>query len=299
MHRQHDPGHHPQRSHARAGRSLAGRGPAGTKHCHRCGLRWGGVRSGTSCSRRAGGLSGHSGMGHSCARPTSAISAAPTKKLPTRRPSLWGCAAVWTGVWILPAFTHWVPQSCLKRGPLLCRGGGEANFWTLLFFIPRPVLLDIFSGVHAPLSKAFLWCQWEIIAPIDIEIDQDLDVSRPAVRRAIREVLPSAGAMSCATKSRAREKRPGPPPLRSEECPRSLVTTCWRCSTGAQNLACLRENPLRSLHWWGPIAQFVYQEGDWFDLCVFGGARRKAQKFRHNIPELASLNCQVWTHSRP
>ena len=41
----------------------------------------------------------------------------------------------------------------------------------------------------------------EIITPIDIEIDQDLDVSRPAVRRAIREVLPRvatiAGAMSC------------------------------------------------------------------------------------------------------
>ena len=60
-----------------------------------------------------------------------------------------------------------------------------------------------------------------------------------------------------------------------------------------QNIACLRENPLRSLHWWDPIEQFVYQEGDWFDLdydaCVFGWARRKAQKFRRNIPELASL----------
>ena len=91
---------------------------------------------------------------------------------------------------------------------------------------PCPVLLDVFSGVHAPLSKAFLWCQWEIITPIDIEIDQDLDVSRPAVRRAIQAVLPRvatiAGAMSCATKSRAREKRPGPPPLRSEEYPRGL-----------------------------------------------------------------------------
>ena len=91
---------------------------------------------------------------------------------------------------------------------------------------PCPILLDVFSGVHAPLSKAFLWCQWEIITPIDIEIDQDLDVSRPAVRRAIQAVLPRvatiAGAMSCATKSRAREKRPGPPPLRSEEHPRGL-----------------------------------------------------------------------------
>ena len=118
---------------------------------------------------------------------------------------------------------------------------------------PCPVLLDVFSGVHAPLSKAFLWCQWEIITPIDIEIDQDLDVSRPAVRRAIQAVLPRvatiAGAMSWATKSRAREKRPGPPPLRSEEHPRGLpgldegqqarvdaattpVITCWLYNTG-------------------------------------------------------------------
>ena len=88
---------------------------------------------------------------------------------------------------------------------------------------PCPVLLDVFSGVHAPLSKAFLWCQWEIITPIDIEIDQTWTCR---VRRAIQAVLPRvatiAGAMSCATKSRAREKRPGPPPLRSEEYPRGL-----------------------------------------------------------------------------
>ena len=43
-----------------------------------------------------------------------------------------------------------------------------------------------------------------------------------------------------------------------------------------------------SLHWWDPIEQFVYQEGEWFDLGYLG-ARRKAQKFRRNIPELASL----------
>ena len=181
---------------------------------------------------------------------------------------------------------------------------------------PCPILLDVFSGVHAPLSKAFLWCQWEIITPIDIEIDQDLDVSRPAVRRAIQAVLPRvatiAGAMSCATKSRAREKRPGPPPLRSEEHPRGLpgLDEGQQARVDAdnyssdyllalqhwghqQNLACLRENPLRSLHWWDPVEQYLCREDDWqdldYDACVFGGARRKAQKFRRNIPELASL----------
>ena len=88
-----------------------------------------------------------------------------------------------------------------------------------------------------PVAKAFLWCQWEVVTPIDIEIDQDLDVSRPSVHRAIHAVLPQvvliSGAMSCATKSRAREKQPGPPPLRSEESARGLsaVSDGWMRTT--------------------------------------------------------------------
>ena len=39
----------------------------------------------------------------------------------------------------------------------------------------KPVFLDVFSGLNAPPAKAFLWCQWEVVTPIDIEIDQDLD----------------------------------------------------------------------------------------------------------------------------
>ena len=30
-----------------------------------------------------------------------------------------------------------------------------------------------------------------------------------------------------------------------------------------QNLACLRENPLRSLHWWDPVEQYLCREDDW------------------------------------
>ena len=90
----------------------------------------------------------------------------------------------------------------------------------------QPIMLDIFSGANAPLAKAFLWCQWLIITPIDLEVDPELDVSRVDVRKAIHARLPNvaliSGAMSCATKSRAREKAPGPPPLRSEEAPRGL-----------------------------------------------------------------------------
>ena len=81
-----------------------------------------------------------------------------------------------------------------------------------LTLIERP-----FSGANALLAKAFLQCQWEIVTLIDIEIDHNLDVSRPAIRRAIHEVLPQvvliSGAMSCAAKSQAPEKKPGPPPL--------------------------------------------------------------------------------------
>ena len=39
----------------------------------------------------------------------------------------------------------------------------------------KPVFLDVFSGLNAPPAKAFLWCQWEVVTPIDIEIDHDLD----------------------------------------------------------------------------------------------------------------------------
>ena len=145
----------------------------------------------------------------------------------------------------------------------------------------QPVMLDIFSGANAPLAKAFLWCKWLIITPIDLEVDPDFDVSRVDVRNAIHQHLPKvsliSGAMSCATKSRAREKAPGPPPLRSEESPRGLETLTgsdlervladnfssdyllalqhWARHRG---IACLRENPLRSLHWHDPVEQFVH-----------------------------------------
>ena len=35
----------------------------------------------------------------------------------------------------------------------------------------KTMFLDVFSGANAPLAKAFLQCQWEIVTPINIEID--------------------------------------------------------------------------------------------------------------------------------
>ena len=90
-------------------------------------------------------------------------------------------------------------------------------------------MLDLYSGPNAPLAKAFNWCGWRVVTPVDLERDVEMDVSRPEVRQATVRCLPQtscmASAMSCATKSRAREKQPGPPPLRSE----SFHVVCQVC----------------------------------------------------------------------
>eukprot|EP00435_Cladocopium_sp_Y103_P018485 s228_g4.t1 len=180
----------------------------------------------------------------------------------------------------------------------------------------RPVMLDLFSGPRAPLAKAFLWCGWRVVTPIDLDIDEEFDVTRPAVQRALLQLLPQvslqAAAFDCSTKTRAREKSPGPPPLRSQFQPRGLpllkpadaqrvaqdnlasdfglAMQAWGANHGQ---ACLRENPLNSLHWHDPCEVHVTESGDWFDMtydaCVFLGARRKAQQIRHNLSELAAL----------
>ena len=90
--------------------------------------------------------------------------------------------------------------------------------------------------------------------------------------------------MSCATKSRAREKQD------NYSSDYLLALHTWVAQHG---LGGLRENPLRSLHWWDPIELHVTQQSTWHDLdydaCVFCQARKKSQRFRHHIPELAAL----------
>ena len=46
-----------------------------------------------------------------------------------------------------------------------------------------PVVLDLFSGANAPLTKAFLWCGWQAVTPIDLEIDIDFDVTSSPVQK--------------------------------------------------------------------------------------------------------------------
>ena len=40
-----------------------------------------------------------------------------------------------------------------------------------------PVMLDLYSGPNAPLAKAFNWCGWRVVTPVDLERDAELDVS--------------------------------------------------------------------------------------------------------------------------
>lgn len=58
---------------------------------------------------------------------------------------------------------------------------------------------------------AFTWCGWNVVTPIDLERDVELDVFQAPVRRALYEQFPKihliARAMSCSAKSRAREKQ--------------------------------------------------------------------------------------------
>ena len=94
-----------------------------------------------------------------------------------------------------------------------------------------------------------------------------------------------SGAMS-----QAREKKPGPPPLYGVRSFRGLpqrsqqrVTAdnyssdypCLHCTPGRRGL---RENPPRSLHWWGPVELYATEQGAWrdldYDACVFGGPVR-------------------------
>ena len=184
VHGQYDPGHHHQRRHARAGCSLAGRGHAGTQHRHRADAGQVGsvvfsLRDGTQLCQA-----------YQCR----------TKKNCPR-------GAHRCGVVLQSGRVCGFKQPCDTQWAAPLPGGGRGQsldtpvFHDFRSFLdelesidmhkseasPCPALLDIFSGVHAPLSKAFCVGDHH---PDRHRDRQDLDVSRPAVRRAIREVLP-------------------------------------------------------------------------------------------------------------
>ena len=58
----------------------------------------------------------------------------------------------------------------------------------------------------------------------------------------------------------------------------------------------VRENPRRSLHWWGPTKRSMMDSGLWrdkrYDACCLGGARCKVQCLRHKLAiDVPSLSC--------
>ena len=176
-----------------------------------------------------------------------------------------------------------------------------------------PCFLDVLSGPRFPLARAFSWAGWRVVTPIDLLIDKDFDINSEAVRTAIFHVLPQVHLLSCAvacnTKSRAREiSRPGmslPKPLRSAQYPRGLpelqpkdaarvaqdneasdFQLALQQAVHEAGRGAFRENP--SLPGW---TDFDY------DACCFQGARRKSQRIRHNLPELAMLPSPVCGHT--
>ena len=175
-------------------------------------------------------------------------------------------------------------------------------------------MLDLYSGPNAPLAKAFNWCGWRVVTPVDLERDAEMDISKPEVRQAIAGCLPQtsciAAAMSCATKSRAREFPRGLPNLSDQHLLRvtqdnfssdyAIALQHWGHQHG---LACLRENPLRSLHWEDPNEVALHSQGGWFDFdydaCVFLGARRifwlvaAWVKSRAERPSVSGVNRQL------
>ena len=184
VHGQYDPGHHHQRRHARAGCSLAGRGHAGTQHRHRADAGQVGsvvfsLRDGTQLCQA-----------YQCR----------TKKNCPR-------GAHRCGVVLQSGRVCGFKQPCDTQWAAPLPGGGEANRWTLLSFTtfvpfwmswspltctsPKPhhALPSLtFSAVSMPPCPRPFWVGDH--HPDRHRDRQDLDVSRPAVRRAIREVLP-------------------------------------------------------------------------------------------------------------
>ena len=179
-----------------------------------------------------------------------------------------------------------------------------------------PLMLDVLSGPRAPLAQAFQWLGWEVLTPLDILRDEDFDITNHSVLKAVGAWLPHLDFVSCAiecsTKSRAREIRPGPPPLRSPAHPRGLpglsedqadrvsrdnaasdaqlaLQECVRLRGGAA----LRENPFNSMHWHDPVEAHLWDTGAYEDTvyhaCVFHSERAKHQRLRHNIPQFRAL----------
>ena len=148
-------------------------------------------------------------------------------------------------------------------------------------------MADLMSGPNAPLTRAFIFCEWRCIT-IDWLINPQHDLANPDFQQELHEMLQQAdcicAALDCSTKSRGREiprrfedGRPAPKPLRSDEYPTGLPHLRGRdlrrvtrdnqaCDFVLQEIqelsdrggASLRENPARSLRWELPREKLAF-----------------------------------------
>ena len=183
----------------------------------------------------------------------------------------------------------------------------------------KPYMVDVFSGPNAPLAVAFEYCGWRADT-LDKAITGSDDLNNPVRQSTLADQVKRAAfvsaAFDCSTKSRAREiprnfgdGSRAPEPLRSQKHPEGLPSIKGEARKRVdkdnevtdfmlglledhdlQGGGSVRENPLRSLHWWLAKEQEMMASGRWKDktyaACVLHGARRKQQRLRHNIGEI-------------
>ena len=170
------------------------------------------------------------------------------------------------------------------------------------------------------MTKAFKWCGWNTLEPVDKIINKKMDITSPAMQE---ELLLQAGhvdfwwyGIPCDTLSNARGKpiphHPHPPQrLRSKQELRGLPTlwpqemarvdeanalidfTAWHAAkvTDEGHQGCM-ENPANSLLWAWQEIQGLGDRG-WsrieYHACAWGGARRKAQALLSSMNELSAI----------
>ena len=99
-----------------------------------------------------------------------------------------------------------------------------------------PVAWEVLSGPEAILTRALLWCGWEVRHPIDCVFSERMDIRGAGLRSKLREGLQSVGlwwiGVECSSMCRPREislpfpNAPGP--LRSMSRPDGLPSLTGR-----------------------------------------------------------------------
>ena len=192
---------------------------------------------------------------------------------------------------------------------------------------PIPCFLDVLSGPRFPLSIAFAWAGWNVLQPVDLELNHAFDVTNVSTQHAIAKVLPSVHvvscAMDCSTKSRIRDiplsGGSGPKPLRSSRHPRGLPglpevmasrvagdNCCSDFVLAIQHVmnthgrGAFRENPRNSYHWEDPCEKWLSSQPGWwswdYDACCLFASRRKKQRIVHNMETMRQLPTLVCGH---